>query len=76
MKQRHQATIIQPMYPVWIVDYGDKIEKDLMKDWLRPVIGTDVVPTEITYMDTEDIQIRYCTLGLLRYIYSTYIYCI
>jgi hypothetical protein len=29
------------MYPVWIVDYGDKVEKDLTKDWLRLIIGTD-----------------------------------
>jgi hypothetical protein len=29
------------MYPVWIVDYGDKVEKDLMEDWLRLIIGTD-----------------------------------
>jgi hypothetical protein len=26
MKQRHQANVIQPMYPVWIVDYGNKVE--------------------------------------------------
>ncbi len=29
------------MYPVWIVDYGNKVEKNLMEDWLRPVVGTD-----------------------------------
>ena len=29
------------MYPVRIVDYGNKIEKNLMEDWLRPVVGTD-----------------------------------
>jgi hypothetical protein len=41
MKQRHQAKVIRPTYPVWIVDYGKKVEKDLMEDWLRPIIGTD-----------------------------------
>ncbi len=42
MKQRHQANVIQPMYPVWkIVDYGNKVEKDLMEDWLKFIIGTD-----------------------------------
>ncbi len=41
MKQGHWANIIQPMYPVWIVDYGNKVEKDLTKDWLRLIIGTD-----------------------------------
>ncbi len=41
MKQRHRANIFQPMYPVWIVDYGNKVEKDLAKDWLRLIIGTD-----------------------------------
>jgi hypothetical protein len=41
MKQRHRANIIRPTYPVWIVDYGNKVEKDLAEDWLRPVIGTD-----------------------------------
>ncbi len=41
MKQRHQANIIQPTYPVWIVDYGNEVEKDLTKDWLRLIIGTD-----------------------------------
>ena len=41
MKQRHQANIIRPMYPVWIVDYGNKVEKDLTEDWLRPIIGKD-----------------------------------
>ncbi len=29
------------MYPVWIVDYGNKVEKNLMEDRLRPVVGTD-----------------------------------
>jgi hypothetical protein len=41
MKQRHKANVIRPMYPVWIVDYGNKVEKDLTEDRLRPVIGTD-----------------------------------
>jgi hypothetical protein len=41
MKQRHQANVIRPMYPVWIFDYGNKIEKNLMEDWLRSVVGTD-----------------------------------
>ncbi len=41
MKQRHQANVIRPMYPVWIVDYGNKVEKDLTEDRLRPVVGTD-----------------------------------
>ncbi len=41
MKQRHQANIIRPTYPVWIVDYGNEVEKDLMEDWLRPIVGTD-----------------------------------
>ena len=29
------------MYLVWIVDYGNKFEKNLMEDWLRSVVGTD-----------------------------------
>ncbi len=42
MKQRHQANVIRPMYPVWIVDHdGDEVEKDLTEDRLRPVVGTD-----------------------------------
>ncbi len=41
MKQGHRANIIRPMYPVWIVDYGNKIEKNLTEDWLRPIVGTD-----------------------------------
>ncbi len=32
MKQSHRGNIFQQMYPVWIVDYGDKSEKDLAKD--------------------------------------------
>jgi hypothetical protein len=40
MKQRHQANVIRPMYPVWIVDYGNKVEKNLTEGWLRPVVGT------------------------------------
>jgi hypothetical protein len=32
MKQWHQANIIRPPYPVWIVDYGNKVEKNLMED--------------------------------------------
>jgi hypothetical protein len=41
MKQRHQAHVIQPTYPVWVVDYGNKVEKDLTEDWLRLIAGTD-----------------------------------
>ncbi len=41
MKQRHQANVIRPTYPVCIVDYGNKVEKNLTEDWLRPVVGTD-----------------------------------
>jgi hypothetical protein len=41
MKQRHQANIIRPTYPFWIVDYGNKVEKNLTEDWLRPIVGTD-----------------------------------
>ncbi len=40
MKQGHQVNIIRPTYPVWFVDYGNKVEKDLTKDWLRLIIGT------------------------------------
>ncbi len=41
MKQQNQANVIRPTYPVWIVDYGNKVEKNLMEDQLRPVFGTD-----------------------------------
>jgi hypothetical protein len=41
MKQRHRANVIRPTYPVWIVDYGNKVEKNLTEDQLRPVVGTD-----------------------------------
>jgi hypothetical protein len=41
IKQRHQVNVIRPMYPVWIVDYGNKVEKFLTEDWLRPIVGTD-----------------------------------
>ncbi len=41
MKQKHRANVIRPTYPVWIVDYGNEVEKNLTKDWLRPVVGTD-----------------------------------
>jgi hypothetical protein len=29
------------MCPVWIVDYGNKVEKNLTEDRLRPTVGTD-----------------------------------
>ncbi len=29
------------MYPVWIVDFGNKVEKNFTEDWLIPVVGTD-----------------------------------
>jgi hypothetical protein len=41
MKQRHRANVVRPMYQVWIVDYGNKVENNLTEDWLRPVVGTD-----------------------------------
>ncbi len=41
MKQSHRANIIQTKYPVWIDDYGDKVEKDLTEDQLRLIAGTD-----------------------------------
>jgi hypothetical protein len=41
MKQRHQANVIRPTYPVWIVDYGNKVEKNLMENRLRPIIGAN-----------------------------------
>ncbi len=41
MKRQHQANVIRLTYPVWIVDYGNKVEKNLMEDQLRPVVGTD-----------------------------------
>jgi hypothetical protein len=31
------------MYLVWIADYGNKVEKDLTEDRLRPIVGTDGV---------------------------------
>ncbi len=41
IKQRHQTNFIRPPYSVWIVDYGNNVEKNLTVDWLRPVVGTD-----------------------------------
>ncbi len=41
MKQRHRANIFRQMYPVWTVDYGNKVEKDLTKDQLRLIVGTN-----------------------------------
>ncbi len=41
MKQRHQANVIRPMHPVWIVDYGNEVEKNLTEDRLRLIVGTD-----------------------------------
>jgi hypothetical protein len=41
MRQRHQANVIRPMYPDWIVDYGNKVEKNSTEDCLRPVVGPD-----------------------------------
>jgi hypothetical protein len=41
IKQRHQASTIRPMYPAWIVDYGNKVEKDLTEDQLRLIVGSD-----------------------------------
>jgi hypothetical protein len=41
MKQRHQANVIRPTYPVCVVDYDNEVEKNLTKDQLRPIIGTD-----------------------------------
>jgi hypothetical protein len=35
------------MYPVWVVDYGDKVEKYLMEDWLRLIIGADGVDDHV-----------------------------
>ena len=41
MKQQHQTNVIRPPDPIWIVDYGNEVEKNLTEDWLRPVVGTD-----------------------------------
>jgi hypothetical protein len=41
VKQRYRANIFRPTYPVEIVDNGDKVEKDLAKDWLRLIIRAD-----------------------------------
>jgi hypothetical protein len=41
MKQSHRANIIQPTYPVLIVDYGNEVEKDSTEDCLRLTVGTD-----------------------------------
>jgi hypothetical protein len=41
MKQRYQANVNRPKYLVWIVDYGNKVEKNLTEDRLRSIVGTD-----------------------------------
>ncbi len=58
MKQRHQANIIRPTYPVWIVDYGNKVEKDLTEDWLRPVVGTDGGDDRV-HVDAKTGEVRH-----------------
>ncbi len=58
MKQRHQANIIRPTYPVWIVDYGNKVEKDLTEDQLRPVVGTDG-SDDCVYVDAKTGEVQH-----------------
>jgi hypothetical protein len=76
MKQRHQANVIRPTYPVRIVDYGNKIEKNLTEDWLKPVIGTDggddcvridAKTGEVHHgLHSNDASNRSLSLGLVR----------
>jgi hypothetical protein len=33
--------MIRPTYSVWVIDYGNEVEKVLMEDQLRLTIGTD-----------------------------------
>jgi hypothetical protein len=76
MKQRHQANVIPPTYPVWIVDYGNEVEKDLMEDWLRLIIGTDIGDDRV-HVDAKTGEVHYgvhstnasncsLSLGLMR----------
>jgi hypothetical protein len=76
MKQRHQANIFQPTYPVWIVDYDNKVEKDLTKDWRRLIIGTDSGDDHV-HVDAKPGEVHYgkhgtnasnhsLSLGLMR----------
>ncbi len=46
------------MYPVWIVDYGNKAEKNLREDWLRPIIGTDGGDDPI-HVDTKTGEVHH-----------------
>jgi hypothetical protein len=64
------------MYPVWIVDYGDEVEKDLMEDWLRLIIETDSSDDHVHVdaktgevhhgMHSTNASNRSLSLGLMR----------
>jgi hypothetical protein len=41
MKQLHFTNTLVPTYPIRFIDNGNKIEKDLAKNWLRHVSGAD-----------------------------------
>ncbi len=41
LKGRHRANVVRLMCPVWIVEYGHKVEKNLTENWPRAVVGTD-----------------------------------
>ncbi len=41
MKQLHFTNTLVPTYPIRFIDNGNKIEKDLAKNWLRVIAGTD-----------------------------------
>jgi hypothetical protein len=43
MKQLHSAKTLLPMYPIRMIDDGNKIEKDLTRNWLRLVAGADLL---------------------------------
>jgi hypothetical protein len=63
MKQRHRANIFKPTYPVWIVDYGNEVEKNSTEDRLRPVIGT--------YGSDDCVYVDAKTGEVLHVLYST-----
>jgi hypothetical protein len=58
MKHRHRANVVRPTYPVWIVDNGNKVEKNLTEDRLRPVVGTDG-SDDCVHVDSKTGEVHY-----------------
>jgi hypothetical protein len=52
------------MYPVWIVDYGNEVEKDLAEDWLRLIIEQIAVMTVSMLMQRLEKSTMECIVPM------------